>query len=122
MGDASVIFGNFKFLRVLDLEFVVVESFPTGLEYLRYLAVETCEYSIPESILLFRNLQTLIVKGTWVKKTLSMPATFWSRCTLRHVSITPGALFNLHDMQRLYIERKLENLATPQCMFPQQKQ
>nr|XP_016442829.1 PREDICTED: putative late blight resistance protein homolog R1B-17 isoform X1 [Nicotiana tabacum]XP_016442830.1 PREDICTED: putative late blight resistance protein homolog R1B-17 isoform X1 [Nicotiana tabacum] len=63
MKNASDVFGSFKFLRVLDLEFVIVHSFPTELRNLRYFAVRTAKNSIPSSINNLRNLETFQVKG-----------------------------------------------------------
>ncbi|XP_019235149.1 PREDICTED: putative late blight resistance protein homolog R1B-16 [Nicotiana attenuata] len=75
MKNASDLFGSFKFLRVLDLEFVVVDSFPTELRNLRYFAVRTAKNSIPSSINNLRNLETFQVKG--MKEAVSLPETFW---------------------------------------------
>ncbi|XP_016499574.1 putative late blight resistance protein homolog R1C-3 isoform X1 [Nicotiana tabacum] len=113
MKNASYIFGSFKFLRVLDLEFVVVESFPTELNHLRYLAVQTTEDSIPSSIGNLSNLQTVIVKRTG-DTAVHIPDTFWKLTKLRHVSIGDRASFDLHSTQES-LDRcpsKLGNLTT----------
>ncbi|XP_016495876.1 putative late blight resistance protein homolog R1C-3 [Nicotiana tabacum] len=110
---ASIIFGSFKFLRVLDLEFVVVESFPTELNHLRYLAVQTTADSIPSSIENLPNLQTFIAKRTRGQQ-IHLPNNFWKLIKLRHASISDRASFNLHNAQESLdvSTSKLENLAT----------
>ncbi|XP_049392217.1 putative late blight resistance protein homolog R1A-3 [Solanum stenotomum] len=112
MRDAYFIFGNFKFLRVLDLEVVVVDSFPTELNQLRYLAVQTTKSSIPSSIENLWNLQTFIVKGNGEQ--VWLPDTFWKLSKLRYVSISDGALFASRDAQESCDENslKLDNLKT----------
>lgn len=112
MGHASIIFGNFKFLRVLDLEVVVVESFPTELNHLRYLAVQTTQSSIPSSIENLWNLQTFIVKRNGGQ--VCLPDTFWKLSKLRYVSISDSALFDLCGAQesRDGNPSKLDNLET----------
>ncbi|XP_070056732.1 putative late blight resistance protein homolog R1B-16 [Nicotiana tomentosiformis] len=113
MGHASIIFGSFKFLRVLDLEFVVVDSFSTELNHLRYLAVQTTESSIPSSIENLWNFQTFIVKRTEGQE-VQLPDTFWRLIKLRHVCISTRASFNLHNAEESLdaSPSKLDNLAT----------
>ncbi|KAG5608287.1 hypothetical protein H5410_019568 [Solanum commersonii] len=112
MRHASFIFGNFKFLRVLDLEVVVVDSFPTELNQLRYLAVQTTKSSIPSSIENLWNLQTFIVKRNGGQ--VFLPDTFWKLSKLRYVSISDGALFASRGAQESCDENslKLDNLKT----------
>ncbi|KAH0681013.1 hypothetical protein KY284_022098 [Solanum tuberosum] len=112
MGHASFIFGNFKFLRVLDLEVVVVDSFPTELNQLRYLAVQTTKNSIPSSIENLWNLQTFIVKRNGGQ--VWLPDTFWKLSKLRYVSISDGALFASPGAQESCDGNslKLDNLKT----------
>lgn len=97
MGHASVIFSNFKFLRVLDLEVIVVDSFPTELNHLRYLAVQTTKITVPSSIENLWNLQTFIVKRNGGQ--VWLPDTFWKLSKLRYVSISDSALFDLRCAQ-----------------------
>lgn len=117
MGQASVIFGNFKFLRVLDLEVVVVESFPTELNHLRYLSVQTTKSSIPSSIENLWNLQTFIVKRSGGQ--VWLPNTFWKLSKLRYVSISDSALFDLRGAQasRDGSPSNLDNLETLSSIY-----
>lgn len=112
MRHASFIFGNFKFLRVLDLEVVDVDSFPTELNQLRYLAVQTTKNSIPSSIENLWNLQTFIVKRNGGQ--VWLPDTFWKLSKLRYVSISDGALFASRGAQESCGGNflKLDNLET----------
>ncbi|KAK4364237.1 hypothetical protein RND71_015595 [Anisodus tanguticus] len=71
MKNASDIFGSFKFLRVLDLESVIVYSIPIELRNLRYFAVRTAKHCIPSSIDSLSNLETFQVKG--MKEEIKLP-------------------------------------------------
>ncbi|XP_060185464.1 putative late blight resistance protein homolog R1A-3 [Lycium barbarum] len=117
MGHASIIFSNFKFLRVLDLEFVAVKSFPTEIKHLKYLAVQTPEDSIPSSIENLSNLQTFIVKRNGGQ--VLLPDTLWKLRKLRNISISDSALFDLRGAQESLDGRlsKLDNLATLSSIY-----
>ncbi|MCE3216039.1 hypothetical protein HAX54_004549 [Datura stramonium] len=82
---ASHTFNSFKFLRVLDLEFTVIDSFPEALTCLRYLAVRVAEDSSISFSDNLRNLETLIVKG--IGGRVSLPVTIWKMVKLRHLHI-----------------------------------
>ncbi|XP_059315929.1 putative late blight resistance protein homolog R1B-16 [Lycium ferocissimum] len=84
IAQASNIFHNFKFLKVLDLEFTVIDSFPTKLVYLRYFAARTSKESITPSVDKLWNLETLII----TKGNLSVPMTVWKMAKLRHLHIS----------------------------------
>ncbi|XP_049405643.1 putative late blight resistance protein homolog R1A-3 isoform X2 [Solanum stenotomum] len=84
---ASKMFHDFRFLKVLDLEFTVIDSFPTDMIYLRYLAAQTSHGSITSSFDKLWNLETLIVNG--MRGHLSVPPTIWKMVKLRHLHISP---------------------------------
>nr|XP_016465454.1 PREDICTED: putative late blight resistance protein homolog R1A-10 [Nicotiana tabacum] len=94
VGTVSHIFRSFKFLKVLDLEFTSIGSFPSDLVYLRYFAA-TWEsgYSAAKawksSISSFTanrwNLETLILKGARGRKL--PPITLCEMVKLRHLHI-----------------------------------
>ncbi|KAJ8556309.1 hypothetical protein K7X08_023067 [Anisodus acutangulus] len=105
MKNASDIFGSFNFLRVLDLESVIVYSIPIELRNLRYFAVRIAKHCIPSSIDSLSNLETFQVKG--MKEEVTLPYTFWKLVKLRHVHISNIALFRCP-----YDSGRLENLAT----------
>ncbi|KAJ8547982.1 hypothetical protein K7X08_021218 [Anisodus acutangulus] len=90
---ASDTFKRFKFLRVLDFEFTVIDSFPQELILLRYLAFRTAEdtISLPANL---RNLETLIVQG--VRGRVSLPDTIWKMVKLRHLHIYDQVFFTLN--------------------------
>ncbi|KAJ8574223.1 hypothetical protein K7X08_026028 [Anisodus acutangulus] len=109
--QVSFAFHSFKCLRVLDLEFVTIDSFPTKLRHLRYLALRTAERSIPSSIANLRNLETLLVKG--LKSELSLPHSLCKIVKLRHLHIKNRASFDLHNLEKfLEYPSQLENLET----------
>lgn len=85
--NASDMFDDFRFLKVLNLEFTVIDSFPTNMIYLRYFAAQTSDNSITSSIDELWNLETLIVNG--MRGHLSVPPTIWNMVKLRHLHIFP---------------------------------
>ncbi|KAH0753906.1 hypothetical protein KY290_024176 [Solanum tuberosum] len=85
---ASKMFHDFRFLKVLDLEFTVIDSFPTDMIYLRYFAAQTSHESITSSFDKLWNLETLIVNG--MRGHLSVPPTIWKTVKLRHLHISPS--------------------------------
>ncbi|XP_059317492.1 putative late blight resistance protein homolog R1B-16 [Lycium ferocissimum] len=95
---ASYIFRRFKFLRVLDLEFTIIDSFPQELTFLRYLAARTAEQFIlfPSNLL---NLETLILQG--IRGRVSLPNTIWTMVKLRHLHIYDQAFFTLGNGKEL---------------------
>nr|AAT39961.1 Putative late blight resistance protein, identical [Solanum demissum] len=86
--EASKMFHDFRFLKVLDLEFTLIDSFPTNMVYLRYFAAQTSHESITSSIHMLWNLETLIVNG--MRGHLSVPSTIWNMVKLRHLHISPS--------------------------------
>ncbi|KAG5604068.1 hypothetical protein H5410_025560, partial [Solanum commersonii] len=102
------IFYNFKFLKVLNLESTVINSFPTVLVYLRYFAAQTDQDSITSLIANLWNLETLILKPT--KGELKLPVTIMKMVRLRHLCID-NAYFTLNGVKGLL--EKLEVLFTP---------
>ncbi|XP_059316767.1 putative late blight resistance protein homolog R1B-23 isoform X2 [Lycium ferocissimum] len=104
----SQIFYNFKFLKVLDLESIVIHSFPTVLVYLRYFAAQTAQDSITSFITNLWNLETLILKST--KGKLDLPVTIWKLVRLRHLRID-NIYFTLNGAEGLL--EKLEVLSSP---------
>ncbi|KAG5604063.1 hypothetical protein H5410_025555 [Solanum commersonii] len=85
--NASDMLDDFRFLKVLNLEFTVIDSFPTNMIYLRYFAAQTSHKSITSSIDELWNLETLIVNG--MRGHLSVPPTIWNMVKLRHLHISP---------------------------------
>ncbi|KAK6788836.1 hypothetical protein RDI58_012634 [Solanum bulbocastanum] len=104
----SQIFYNLKFLKVLNLESTVINSFPTVLVYLRYFAAQTDKDSITSLIANLWNLETLILKPT--KGKLKLPVTIWKMVRLRRLCID-SAYFTLNGAKGLL--KKLEVLSTP---------
>ncbi|XP_049405379.1 putative late blight resistance protein homolog R1B-23 [Solanum stenotomum] len=102
------IFYNFKFLKVLNLESTVINSFPTVLVYLRYFAAQTDQNSITSLIANLWNLETLILKPT--KGKLKLSVTIFKMVRLRHLCID-NAYFTLNSVEGLL--EKLEVLSTP---------
>ncbi|XP_016514913.2 late blight resistance protein R1-A [Nicotiana tabacum] len=93
----SRILQNFKFLKVLDLEQnIVIDSFPTGLVYLRYIYAETKQKSIPSSISNLCNLETLILKS-WGQ--ILLPVTLRKMSKLRHLHISH--FFTIDNAEKL---------------------
>ncbi|KAH0753951.1 hypothetical protein KY290_024221 [Solanum tuberosum] len=101
----------FRFLKVLNLEFIVIDSFPTELVYLRYFAARTSQKSITSSIVNLRNLETLIVKPMGGK--LILPLTLLKMVKLRHLQIYSKAHFStLNAAEELLENSKFDNLIT----------
>ncbi|KAH0668764.1 hypothetical protein KY289_023257 [Solanum tuberosum] len=106
--QVSQIFYYFKFLKVLNLESTVINSFPTVLVYLRYFAAQTDQNSITSLIANLWNLETLILKPT--KGKLKLPVTIMKMVRLRHLCIN-NAYFTSNGEEGLL--EKLEVLSTP---------
>ncbi|CAN4122154.1 unnamed protein product [Withania somnifera] len=99
IGHASHIFNSFKYLRVLDLESIVIDSFPEALTCLRYVAARIAEDpSLSFSSNLW-NLETLIVKG--IGGRVSLPDTLWKMVKLCHLHIYNRAIFTIPNVQKL---------------------
>ncbi|XP_059315923.1 putative late blight resistance protein homolog R1C-3 [Lycium ferocissimum] len=101
---------QFRFLKVLNLEFIVIDSFPTELVYLRFFAARTSQKSITSSIANLRNLETLIVKPMGGK--LILPITLLKMFKLRHLQIYSKAHFTLNTAEELLESSKFDNLIT----------
>uniref|UniRef100_A0A804JYB3 Uncharacterized protein n=1 Tax=Musa acuminata subsp. malaccensis TaxID=214687 RepID=A0A804JYB3_MUSAM len=105
MPSKSMIHG-FKFLRVLDLQFVSIRSLPSeigDLILLRYLNLSFSEVKeLPSSIGNLCHLQTFIFLGN----NLRIPSSFWKIQTLRHFrvgsAIEPKAGCCLKDMHTMW--------------------
>lgn len=111
--DLSLIFHNFKILRVLDLSSIKVDdSFPNGLAlliHLRYLAIRGNFRTLPASIVNLWNLETLLVKG--LRGEIELPDTFWNMTRLRYVRF-PGRVRIMVDYEYSVLFN-LETLTTP---------
>ncbi|KAH0675145.1 hypothetical protein KY285_022946 [Solanum tuberosum] len=106
IANASDMFHDFRFLKVLDLEFTVIDSIPTNMVYLRYFAAQTSHESITSSIHMLWNLETLIVNG--MGEYMSVPSTIWNMVKLRHLHISPS--FTAEEL--LEDSSKLNDLVT----------
>jgi hypothetical protein len=97
-----------KFLRVIHLEGLEIgDKLPVeigNVMHLQYLGITSSWYleTIPGSIGQLRNLQTLDVWSTFVRK---LPNVFWKMSTLRHVLgdflVLPKKVGNLEHLQTL---------------------
>ncbi|KAM3304285.1 hypothetical protein P3S67_015317 [Capsicum chacoense] len=107
---ASDIFKRFRFLRVLDFEFTVIDSFPQELTLLRYVTFRTSNDTLPLPDNLW-DLETLIVQGT--RGRISLPDTIWKMVKLRHLQIHDQAFFTLQNEQEfLESPSKMDDLQT----------
>ncbi|PHT36673.1 hypothetical protein CQW23_24373 [Capsicum baccatum] len=95
---ASSIFNSFKFLRVLDLEFTIIDFLPQELTLLRYLIFRTNKDMLLLPANLW-NLETLIVQG--MNGRVSLPDTIWKMVKLRHLHIYDQASFTLNSTQEI---------------------
>ncbi|KAM3304311.1 hypothetical protein P3S67_015343 [Capsicum chacoense] len=98
IGRASYTFNSFKYLRVLDLEFTVIDSFPKSLTCLRYVAIRVSDDSSLSFSDNLWNLETLIVKGLGGRVTV--PGTLWKMVKLRHLHIYNRVVFNINNALR----------------------
>ncbi|MCE3216597.1 hypothetical protein HAX54_007096 [Datura stramonium] len=111
IGHASYTFNSFKFLRVLDLEFTVIDSFPEALTCLRYVAVRIAEDSSLSFSSNLWNLETLIVKG--IGGRVSLPVTIWKMVKLRHLHIYNRVILTVDHVSELHGSHpKMDNLRT----------
>ncbi|CAN4124533.1 unnamed protein product [Withania somnifera] len=107
---ASDIFQRFNYLRVLDFEFTILDSFPEELTLLRYVTFRTSNdtLSLPANLW---NLETLIVQGT--RGRVSLPDTIWKMVKLRHLQIRDQAFFTLqNDQEFSESPSKMDDLQT----------
>ncbi|KAM3287943.1 hypothetical protein P3S67_021373 [Capsicum chacoense] len=101
IGCTSFTFNNFKFLRVLDMEFTIIDSFPQALTCLRYCAIRITEDSSLSFSSNLWNFETLIVKG--IGGRVSLPDTLWKMVKLRHLHIYSRAMFTNPNVQ-MFVE------------------
>ncbi|KAI3816412.1 hypothetical protein L1987_16107 [Smallanthus sonchifolius] len=81
---------TYEFLRVLDLESILISLFPPDavqMVNLRYLAIQAHDGSPHESISNLFNLQMLIISS---RKNVVVPKTIWNMVNLRHLYIKSG--------------------------------
>ncbi|KAL8224286.1 hypothetical protein R6Q57_019761 [Mikania cordata] len=86
----SIHIDTYKFLRVLDMESILITLFPLGavqLVNLRYFAIQADDGSPHASISNLVNLQTLIISS---RKNIVVPETLWNMVNLRHLYIKSG--------------------------------
>ncbi|MCD7456838.1 hypothetical protein HAX54_033321 [Datura stramonium] len=111
IGRASYTFNSLKFLRVLDLEFTVIDSFPEALTCLRYVAVRIAEDSSLSFSKIAGTFETLIVKG--IGGRVSLPDTIWKMVKLRHLHIYNPWFSRVEDAENIF--RKISNLQKLRC-------
>ncbi|XP_070015887.1 putative late blight resistance protein homolog R1B-12 [Nicotiana sylvestris] len=99
-------FKRFKFLRVLDFEFTMIDFIPQELTLLKYLAFRTAEDALPLPVNLC-NLETLIVQG--IGGRVSVPDTIWESVKLRHLHIYHKASFTLGGAKELESPSKMDD-------------
>ncbi|KAD2393442.1 hypothetical protein E3N88_40419 [Mikania micrantha] len=86
----SIHIDTYKFLRVLDMESILISLFPLGavqLLNLRYLAIRADDGSPHASISNLVNLQTLIISS---RKNIVVPKTIWNMVNLRYLYVKSG--------------------------------
>ncbi|XP_076927497.1 putative late blight resistance protein homolog R1B-16 [Bidens hawaiensis] len=109
----SIHIDKYKFLKILDLESILISVFPLDAVHmvnLRYLAVQVHDGSPHASISKLINLQMLIISS---KKNIVVPKTIWNIFNLRHLYIksgenlmedgcpSPGALASLQTLSQV---------------------
>ncbi|CAN4095731.1 unnamed protein product [Withania somnifera] len=114
-GLDSHIFHNFKFLKVLDLEFTGIDSLPTGLVYLRYFAAETLGSSISSFIANSWLLETLKLCNHPEK--MNLPFTLWQMVKLRHLHISSCSFSGEAAGDLIESSKKLHDLTTLSTPF-----
>ncbi|KAI7746947.1 hypothetical protein M8C21_005920 [Ambrosia artemisiifolia] len=86
----SIDVDTYKFLRVLDVESILISLFPVDVVQmvnLRYLAYQARDGSPHASISNLVNLQMLII---YSRKSIVVPKTIWNMVNLRHLYIKSG--------------------------------
>lgn len=100
--QASHFFRNFKFVKVLDLEFIYIDSIPTELPYLRYFAATmTCDI-VTSSIANLANLETLILRSSG--RSFSLPIALLKIDKLRHLQTYFETYFTSHVAEELLVD------------------
>lgn len=106
VGLDSHIFRNFKFLKVLDMEFTRINSFSFDLVYLRYFAAETSHFSNKAGCW---DLETLKLKSLGE---MSLPITLWEMDKLRHLHISDCSFTSEIAEELIENSEDLHNLKT----------
>ncbi|KAF5777531.1 putative transcription factor B3-Domain family [Helianthus annuus] len=86
----SIQIDTYKFLKILDLESILISLFPLAVVHmvnLRYLAIKAHDGSLHASISNLMNLQMLIISS---RKNIVLPKTIWSMLNLRHLYMKSG--------------------------------
>ncbi|KAI3676550.1 hypothetical protein L1987_86161 [Smallanthus sonchifolius] len=86
----SIRIDTYKFLRILDVESVLISLFPLGAVHmvnLRYLAIQARDGSPHSSISNLVNLQMIVISS---RKNIVVPKTIWNMLNLRHLYIKSG--------------------------------
>ncbi|XP_076927496.1 putative late blight resistance protein homolog R1B-16 [Bidens hawaiensis] len=86
----SIHIDTYKFLKILDLESILISIFPLDAVHminLRYLAIQANNGNPCASISNLFNLQMLIISS---RKSIVVPKTIWKMVNLRHLYIKSG--------------------------------
>ncbi|KAF5777534.1 putative P-loop containing nucleoside triphosphate hydrolase, leucine-rich repeat domain superfamily [Helianthus annuus] len=86
----SICIDLYRFLRILDVESILISLFPLDVVHLvnlRYLAIQAHDGSPHASISNLVNLQMLIIAS---RKNTVVPKTLWNMLNLRHLYIKSG--------------------------------
>ncbi|KAM0019734.1 putative P-loop containing nucleoside triphosphate hydrolase, leucine-rich repeat domain superfamily [Helianthus debilis subsp. tardiflorus] len=86
----SISVNLYKFLRILDVESILISLFPleaVQMVNLRYLAIQAHDGSPHASISNLVNLQMLVIAS---RKNIVIPKTIWNMVNLRHLYIKSG--------------------------------
>ncbi|KAM0001428.1 putative P-loop containing nucleoside triphosphate hydrolase, leucine-rich repeat domain superfamily [Helianthus debilis subsp. tardiflorus] len=86
----SISVNLYKFLRILDVESILISLFPleaVQMVNLRYLAIQAHDGSPHASISNLVNLQMLVIAS---RKNIVVPKTIWNMVNLRHLYIKSG--------------------------------
>ncbi|MCD7471168.1 hypothetical protein HAX54_011481 [Datura stramonium] len=102
IGQASHFFRNFKFLKVLDLEFIYIDSIPTELPYLRYFAGTMTREIVTSSIVNLANLEMLILRSSG--RSFPLPIALLKIGKLRHLQTYFETYFTSHVAEELLID------------------
>ncbi|MCD7469635.1 hypothetical protein HAX54_008778 [Datura stramonium] len=110
LGLESYLFQSFKFLKVLDLEFTNIDSFPTDLVYLRYFAAQTRRSWISSFIENIWLLETLKLCNH--RENMSLPVTLWKIVKLRHLHVSNCSITREIAEESIDNTKKLHDLRT----------
>ncbi|KAF3645277.1 Late blight resistance protein R1-A [Capsicum annuum] len=97
----------FKFLKVLDLEFIYVDSIPTELPYLRYFAATMIRSIVTSSIANPTNLETLILRSP--VGSFSLPIALLKLVKLKHLQTYFEAYFTSHVAKELLADNSTKS-------------